>query len=105
MEVLVQLLTLATALESMRDLDVKDVRKRCSFLLDSTSSKTILMIMSTAICFPPDGCRNGGVCIRPGHCSCSTGWEGVRCDERKSVAIPSSPIIHGNYYIFQCSLI
>lgn len=41
------------------------------------------VLISTAICFPPDGCRNGGVCVRPGHCSCSIEWEGVRCDERK----------------------
>ena len=32
-----------------------------------------------AICFPPDGCRNGGHCAQPGICSCTTGWRGPAC--------------------------
>ena len=36
---------------------------------------------SAAVCFPPSGCANGGHCIAPGYCSCTTGWQGERCDE------------------------
>ncbi|XP_020039031.1 epidermal growth factor-like protein 7 isoform X1 [Castor canadensis] len=32
---------------------------------------------STAICHPP--CGNGGSCVQPGRCHCSTGWQGDTC--------------------------
>ena len=34
-----------------------------------------------AVCFLPRGCEHGGVCVAPGHCSCSEGWTGHSCDE------------------------
>ena len=39
----------------------------------------------SAVCFPPDGCLNGGYCAFPGQCSCSNGWDGERCDEGKLI--------------------
>lgn len=38
-------------------------------------------IHTTAICYPPDGCRNDGYCVFPGQCSCRNGWRGAKCDE------------------------
>jgi len=35
----------------------------------------------TAIC--SQGCFNSGTCIRPGVCSCTTGWTGYNCRTRK----------------------
>ena len=32
----------------------------------------------SAICIPT--CKNGGVCDRPGHCNCQSGFDGDRCD-------------------------
>ena len=40
-----------------------------------------------AVCFPPDGCLNGGHCVSPGHCSCADGFEGLRCDQGKRASI------------------
>lgn len=36
----------------------------------------------TAICFPPSGCQNGGVCVRPSLCACQAYWTGHICDDR-----------------------
>ncbi len=44
---------------------------------------TVQPLASTAVCFPPSGCLNDGVCIRPGHCSCAAHWSGLACDEGK----------------------
>ena len=37
----------------------------------------------TAVC--SQGCYNGGLCIRPGVCSCRTGWTGYSCRTRKCI--------------------
>ena len=49
-------------------------------LVESNSTECFVYL-PTAICFPPDGCLNGGHCVTPGHCSCPTGWSGDRCDD------------------------
>ena len=41
-----------------------------------------------AVCYPPDGCLNGGHCVAPGHCSCAAGYRGERCDEGEGENIP-----------------
>ena len=41
----------------------------------------------TAVCFPPDGCRHGGVCASHSTCSCTEGWTGASCDERMCIMI------------------
>ena len=45
----------------------------------------ILDSISIAICFPPDGCVNGGECVRPSLCACQAGWSGRRCEQRKPI--------------------
>ncbi len=46
-------------------------------------SFNLLLCIIAAICFPPEGCLNGGVCVEPGHCSCPSDYTGSRCDESK----------------------
>ena len=36
-----------------------------------------LLIFPLAVCL--EGCYNGGTCIRPGVCSCTTGWTAQKC--------------------------
>ncbi|KAG7216457.1 hypothetical protein INR49_001943 [Caranx melampygus] len=42
-----------------------------------------------AIC--PQGCRNGGICVAPGICSCPEGWLGGACH----TAVCSKPCLNG----------
>ena len=52
-----------------------------------------------AICNPP--CANGGECILPGRCSCSTEWQGRRCEIGTAImSIPFLDELYKNY----CSL-
>ena len=39
------------------------------------------VLLTTAVCFPPSGCLNGGYCYSPGLCACASGWTGEKCDE------------------------
>ena len=53
-------------------------------LISSTASyhaqlPFFLLHIFPATCNPP--CQNGGQCLSPGHCSCSSGWRGRRCEE------------------------
>ena len=34
--------------------------------------------LPAAVCDPP--CQNDGHCVQPGHCACSPGWLGERCE-------------------------
>lgn len=45
-----------------------------------------MIIYTTAICYPPDGCLNGGYCVVPGQCSCPNGWGGAKCHEGMSIS-------------------
>lgn len=41
---------------------------------------------NAAIC--PQGCRNGGVCVAPGICSCPEGWLGGACHTGEFQLVP-----------------
>ena len=43
------------------------------YIMSDTQSYTY----PTAECVP--NCQNGGVCTKPGVCTCSSGWHGDRC--------------------------
>jgi len=61
------------------------------------SNNTQCLFYPTAICFPPDGCLNGGHCVTPGHCSCPTGWSGEKCDEGIiTIMSPHRPVINND---------
>lgn len=38
---------------------------------------SVWFVPCVAIC--PQGCRNGGICVAPGICSCPEGWLGGAC--------------------------
>ena len=40
-------------------------------------------MLFTAIC--SQGCHNGGTCILPDICRCSSGWTGSNCTTRKVI--------------------
>lgn len=49
------------------------------YLLFNCRSKTrIYLLIFLAICTP--GCLNGGVCLKPGQCSCPGGYTGTLCE-------------------------
>ena len=41
-----------------------------------------------ASCLP--GCKNGGRCVRPGHCKCRRGFKGDRCQHSSSTSLTPS---------------
>ena len=47
----------------------------------------ILLSVSVAQCFPPDGCLNGGHCASPGICHCRSGWTGRKCEKRRCIPL------------------
>lgn len=51
--------------------------------------------LSTAIC--PQGCRNGGICVAPGICSCPDGWLGGACHTGEFVARTSAHLSELSY--------
>jgi hypothetical protein len=51
----------------------------------------VIVLLPTAVCDPP--CLNGGVCSRPGVCSCPSGFLQPRCSRKyltDSMGIPAS---------------
>ena len=36
-----------------------------------------------AVCFPPVGCLNGGICVLPSLCVCVSDWSGRQCEIRE----------------------
>jgi len=42
----------------------------------------------TPSCLP--GCKNGGRCVRPGHCKCRRGFKGDRCQHSSSTSLTPS---------------
>lgn len=57
-----------------------------------------LSLSHAAIC--PQGCRNGGMCVAPGICSCPDGWLGGACHTGESTLPPNTQ----HYHTHQCSL-
>ena len=80
-----------THVHVIMDGKAQNVTKVCySFILTSKSGSQFLgswferlVACVSAICFPPDGCLNGGECIAPGYCSCAQDWSGYKCEESK----------------------
>lgn len=67
----------------------------------SAANNASLVCSPIAIC--PQGCRNGGLCVAPGICSCPEGWLGGACHIGKldSTPIPSS---NGYNITAQCTM-
>lgn len=49
-------------------------------------------VPGAAIC--PQGCRNGGVCVAPGICSCPEGWLGGACHAGEFKLRPNTHNVH-----------
>lgn len=68
-------------LENILELSVKMVHTK-RIQLDISMCFNFIVLL-TAVCFPPTGCLNGGVCLRPSICVCQYGWTGRQCERRE----------------------
>lgn len=65
------------------------LRVNVSNELKAQSNMSLWFVTHSAIC--PQGCRNGGICVVPGICSCPEGWMGGACHTGK---FPTTKHIH-----------
>ena len=53
----------------------------CWFESSRLTATVVFFYILPAVCTP--SCQNGGLCVAPGQCSCSHGFEGNRCERRE----------------------
>lgn len=86
-------LTSVRVQQSIREADVKNVNLH-ELIIRILDNHFLPLSYQSALCFPPDGCLNGGECVRPSLCACQAYWAGRRCEDGMPLSLQDQAYMH-----------